>query len=208
MQKIGYLLQKTGIASGGIRNRCVQASGNAVKAERIDSSLHPRIWSFNRDAEGLARQFVLLTDGLGEAETGGERLAIVSPAIMWLGSMKPGRLRTEAGATGYRAWAGDATVVAAIGDQAESVNLRYLADRDFVLSLAGHGEQALVVERCLNGILTELRQAQDGTALALSALLRIVLVTLLRVSAGSLIALPASGEPPNPMHGVRGGVEV
>src|SRR5262249_14924778 len=108
----------------------------AMKVERIDSSLHPRIWSFNRDAEGLGRQVVLLTDGMGEAETDGERFAIVAPAVMWLGSMRPGRLRTEAGTTGYRGLAGNATVVAAIGDQPESINLRYLADRDFVLSLA------------------------------------------------------------------------
>lgn len=165
-----------------------------MKAERIDSSLHPRIWSFNRDAGGLARQLVLLTDGFGEAEAGGERFSIVAPAVMWLGGMKPGRLRTEAGATGFRGWAGDAVVVAAIGDQPESVSLRYLADRDFVLSLAGQNEQALVVERAFNGMLAELRQGLDGASLALSALLRIVLVALLRVSAGGALAPPAAGE--------------
>jgi AraC family transcriptional regulator, transcriptional activator of pobA len=151
------------------------------------------MWSFNRDAEGLARQVVLLTDGSGEAETDGERLAVVAPAVMWLGSMKPGRLRTEAGATGYRGWAGDAAVIAAIGDQPESINLRYLADRDFVLSLAGRNEQALIAERCFNGMLNELSQARDASALALSALLRILLVDLLRISAGGALALPPVG---------------
>src|SRR5262249_53886613 len=135
----------------------------------------------------------LLTDGIGEAETDGERFAIVAPAVMWLGSMRPGRLRTEAGTTGYRALAGNATVVAAIGDEPESINLRYLADRDFVLSLAGRNEQALIAERCFSGMLNELRQAQDGSTLALSALLRILLVNLLRVSAGSALALPPVG---------------
>lgn len=165
-----------------------------MRTERLDSSLHPRISSFNRDPDGLARQLVLLTDGLGEAETGGERFAVVAPAIMWLGSRQPGRLRTEAGATGYRSWLSEDIVIAAIGDQPESVSLRYLADRDFVLSLAGRSEQALIAERCFNGMLAELRQAQDGAGLALSALLRIVLVSLLRVSAGGPLALPAIGE--------------
>jgi AraC family transcriptional regulator, transcriptional activator of pobA len=179
-----------------------------VKAERIDSSLHPRLWSFNRGAEGAARQVVLLTDGLGEAETDGERFAIVAPAIMWLGSMKPGRLRTEAGATGYRGWVSSEIVLAAIGDQPESLNLRYLADRDFALSLAGQSEQALVAERCFNGILNEQRQGQDGAALVLSGLLRIMLVALLRVSAGSALALPAVGERSNLLQRFRRLVEM
>lgn len=165
-----------------------------MRAERIDSSLHSRFWSFNREAGSPARQLVLLTDGLGEAETDGERFAIAAPAILWLGSMKQGRLRTQAGATGYRGWVGDEIVAAAIGDQPESINLRYLVDRDFVLSLAGNDDQTLVVEHCFNGMLDELRQARTGAALAISALLRIVLVSLLRVSAGGAIALPAPSE--------------
>lgn len=179
-----------------------------MKVERIDSSLHPRVWSFNRGAEGPARQVVLLTDGTGEAENEGERFVVVAPAILWLGGMKPGRLRIEAGATGYRGWASSATVVAAIGDQPESINLRYLADRDFVLSLAGRSEQALIAERCFNGMLNELRQAQDGSALALSALLRILLVNLLRVSAGSALVLPPADGPSSLLQRFRRLVEM
>jgi len=165
-----------------------------MKAERIDSSLHPRIWSFNRQPDSLSRQIAILTDGAGEAEAAGERFSLAAPALLWLGSMKPGRLRTEAGATGYRGWITDAMVVAAIGDQPESISLHYLADRDFVLSLAGHGEQAEMIERCFRGMLTELRQPKDGSALVLSALLRIILVNLLRVSAGGELAIPGIGE--------------
>lgn len=179
-----------------------------MRTERLDSSLHPRISSFNRDPDGLARQLLLLTDGLGEAETGGERFAIVAPAVMWLGSRQPGRLRTEAGATGYRSWLSEDIVIAAIGDQPESVSLRYLADRDFVLSLAGRSEQVLIAERCFNGMLAELRHGQDGAGLALSALLRIVLVSLLRVSAGGGLALPAIGEKSNLLQRFRRLVEM
>ncbi len=179
-----------------------------MRTERLESSLHPRISSFNRDPDGLARHVVLLTDGAGEADTGGDRFSIVAPAIVWLGTRKPGRLRTEAGATGYRSWLSEDMVIAAIGDQPESVSLRYLADRDFVLSLAGHSEQALIAERCFNGMLAELRQGQDGAALALSALLRIVLVTLLRVSAGGAFALPAIGENSNLLQRFRRLVEM
>ena len=78
----------------------------------------------------------------------------------------------------------DATVVAAIGDQPESVSLRYLADRDFVLSLAGRTEQATMMERSFDRVIEELRQGREGAALMLSALLRVILVGLLRVSEG------------------------
>src|SRR5690606_24196230 len=107
--------------------------GADVKADRIESGLQARTWSFNRQPETLARQIVLLTDGDGECESGKERFHIAAPAVLWLGSMRSGRLRAEAGATGFRGWADDRTVIAAIGDQPESASLRYLADRDFLL---------------------------------------------------------------------------
>lgn len=165
-----------------------------MRAERIESSLHPRYWSFNRQREGLARQVVFLTDGAGEAEAGGERFAISAPAIMWLGGMKPGRLRAEAGTTGFRGWIEDAIVIAAVGDQPESPGLRYLVERDFVLSLAGQAEQATILERCLNGVINEVRDGRDGSALVVSALLRIILVALSRASAGGALAAPTTGE--------------
>jgi AraC family transcriptional activator of pobA len=165
-----------------------------MKAESIESSLHPRLWSFNRQPGAPARQIVLLTDGAIEAETGEERLAAAAPALVWLGSLRPGRLRAAAGATGFHGSVGDAMLVAAIGDQPESVNLRYLADRDFVLSLAGHDEQLRLAGRCFGAIMGELRLPHDGSPLLLSALLRIVMVTMLRLSAGGAPAAPGTGE--------------
>lgn len=165
-----------------------------MKAERIDSSLHPRSWAFNRQADSLSRQFVLLTDGAGEADAG-TRHAIAGPAVLWLGDMSPGRLRLEAGATGYRCSISDAMVIAAIGDQAESVGLAYLADRSFVLSLSGLEERQALLERCFNGILAEVRQPLEGSPLFLSGLLRLMLVTIIRITAGSEgIAPPGIGE--------------
>lgn len=165
-----------------------------MKVERIDSSLHARSWSFNRQRDALARQVVMLTDGAGEAESAAGHFAIAAPAVAWLGSMKPGRLRTEAGTTGYRGWAADGMVIAAIGDQPESANLRYLADRDFVLSLAGQAANAAMAERCFTGVLAELGESREGSALVLSALLRVLLVSLLRASEGTALAMHVSGE--------------
>lgn len=159
----------------------------------IDCGLHARFWSFNGATGGVARQLVLMTDGGGEAEAGGQRLAIAAPALLWLGDMKPGRLRLEAGSTGLRAQIGDDTLVDAIGDEAQSVALRYLVDRDFTLSLAGHAEALGSIERCLSAVIAERQQPREASALLLSALLRIVLVSMLRVSGGRE-SLPGVGE--------------
>ncbi len=159
----------------------------------INCGLHARFWSFNGATGGVARQLVLMTDGGGEAEAGGQRLAIAAPALLWLGDMKPGRLRLEAGATGLRAQIGDDTLVDAIGDEAQSVALRYLVDRDFTLSLADHPEALGLIERCLSAVIAERQQPREASALLLSALLRIVLVSMLRVSGGRE-SLPGVGE--------------
>lgn len=164
-----------------------------MKAERVESSLHPRIWSFNRQADSSGRQFLLLTDGDGEAESEQHRFSIAAPACVWIGSLSAGKLRVDAGATGYRCWASEPLVIAAIGDQAESVSLHQLADRSFSLSLARHEEHAATLERCCNGILRELRQPMDGSPLLLSAFLRIMLVSMLRITGGEDAAASGSG---------------
>lgn len=165
-----------------------------MKAEKIESSLHPRSWTFNRQPENSARQLVVLTDGAGQVETAASSFAIIAPAVLWLADQTPGRLRVEAGATGYRCWASDAMVISAIGDQAESVSLSHLADRSFVLSLTGLEEQASMFERCCNGAINELRQPLEGSPLLLSALLRVMLVALMRIAGGEQIAHSATGE--------------
>lgn len=165
-----------------------------MKVERFESSLHPRIWSFNRHAGSFGRHLALITDGAGEAETDGERFSFTSPAMLWLGGMKPGRLRVEAGATGCRAWATDAMLLAALGDQPDAIGLRQLVDRSFALSLAGQEEHARTIDRCMAAALAELRQPMEGSALLLSALLRIMLVSMARVAGGEAVAVTGFGE--------------
>lgn len=164
-----------------------------MRVERIDSSLHPRFWSFNRRPAEGERQVVLLQDGSGEAEAG-TRHVVAAPALLWLGDLKPGRLRTQAGATGFRGTISNDLIIAAIGDLPESVDLRYLVDKDFVLSLAGAPEQIGVLERCFNAVYLENQQPREASPLLLSALLRIVMVTMLRLSSGSELMLPGVGE--------------
>lgn len=165
-----------------------------LKVERIEASLHPRIWSFNREPEPPARQMLLLTDGAGEAEIGNQRLAVEAPALAWVADLSAGRVRVEAGATGHRAAVPADLLAAAVGDEPDSPLLGALAGRSFVLSLAGHAEQAGVLERCMNAMAGEARGPQVGSALVLSALLRIALAAALRVSGGEPMGEPAAGE--------------
>lgn len=164
-----------------------------MKAERIESALQPRSWSFNRQAGAEARHFLLLTDGAGEAEAGSARMQLTAPAVLWLGDMKPGRLRIAAGATGYRGWADAAASEAALGDRPDSVPVRQLIERDFVLSLAGQEAAGEIVARCFNAALGEQQNPRAGSEMLLSALLRIVLVTVFRVAGGDVAPLPGGG---------------
>lgn len=165
-----------------------------MDVDAMDCGLHARFWSFNSDAGDVGRQLVFVSDGAGEAEAGDQRFSIAAPTVLWLGDLRPGRLRMEAGATGLRARMSDRTVVEAIGADDDSLALRYLVDRDFSLSLAGHPESTGAIERCLNAAVAERRQPREASGLFLSALLRLVLVSILRVSAGQLSGFPGPGE--------------
>lgn len=164
-----------------------------MRTERIESGLQPRTWSFNRPGQTPARQLVLLTEGHGEVEVEDGRFALNAPAIVWLGRLGPSRLRIGAGAAGYRGWTDERTITEALGDHAESANLAALADRDFALSLAGHDE-AVSLQRCLAAIAVEQTANRPGSSTIISALFRIVLALLLRVSGGGEAATPSAGE--------------
>lgn len=165
-----------------------------MKAERIESGLQSRTWSFNRPGGTPARQLVLLTEGEGEVEVGEGRFPLSAPVIVWLGRLDVGKLRIGAGAAGHRGWADERTIAEALGDHAETANLAALADRDFALSLAGHEEEAAALQRCLAAIAIEQAANRPGSSTIVSALLRIVLALLLRVSGGGEAAIPSGGE--------------
>lgn len=164
-----------------------------MKVDRIESSLHPRYWSFNRQAGALACQLVMLSDGSGEAEVEALRFSLEAPALLWLGDLKSGRLHAAAGTTGFRANVSAGMVAAAMGEEPESLELRYLTERNFVLSLAGQQSQANLMERCFDDMLRELGQPPEGSRLMLSALLRMVLTSAWRISAGSGVGFQGAG---------------
>jgi AraC family transcriptional regulator, transcriptional activator of pobA len=171
-----------------------QASRVPIKVERIESGLQARHWSFNRDAAVAARQIILLVDGDGEAETDPETYPFSGPAILWLGDSRPGRLKAGAGATGFLASIGNAILVDAIGDEPESVGLRYMVDRNFQLPLAGQRPLRSDIVLAFEAILRELQQPQSGSPMLIAAYLRIILVSMLRISGVEELAMRSGGE--------------
>lgn len=157
-----------------------------MDVESIECGLNARHWTYGPAGAERSRQFFVLLDGNGEVDANGQRFTLTAPALAWIGRTDGSRLRMEAGATGFRARVGDPVLVDAVGESPESATLRHLIDRDFALSLSGHDEATSVIERCLTAIVRERREPQPGSALVLSALLRIVLVSLLRISGGEL----------------------
>lgn len=157
-----------------------------MDVEPIECGLNARQWTYGTAGAERSRQFFLLTDGHGEVDAAAQHHALTAPALAWIGRADSSRLRMEAGAIGFRANVGDPVLVDAIGDSPESAALRHLIDRDFALSLSGYGEATGILERCLTGIVRERREPQPGSALILSALLRIVLVSMLRIAGGDL----------------------
>lgn len=141
-----------------------------------------------------ARQFVLVTDGGAEIETASDRIALAAPGVAWLGSLRQCRLRIDAGSAGYHGWSDEKALSEAIGDQSESASLTALAGRDFALSLADFPDETGSLQRCLAAIGAEQAQNRPGAAIIVSALLRIVLALLLRVSGGSEVAAHAAGD--------------
>jgi AraC family transcriptional regulator, transcriptional activator of pobA len=153
-----------------------------MRVEQFQSSLHARASSFNRRGEVAASQFVLVHDGHAEAEQAQERFSFSGPAILWLADGEPGRLRLDAGATGYRAAIPSDLLISAIGEEPEAVELRFLMSRSFTLSLAGKPDAEQTLQRCFAGLLAEYRQPARGSGLLLSALVRIMLVRILRMT--------------------------
>lgn len=156
-----------------------------LKLDRIEPSLSPRFWSFNREPDRQSSQLVLLMDGAGEAEIRDARLVIEGPALAWLADHGAGRLRIEAGSTGFRGTIPPGFANAAVGEEASSAALRALVDHSFVLSLAGHAAPVGTMERCFEALLAEMKAPQIGSDLILSALMRVVLATALRISGGT-----------------------
>jgi AraC-like DNA-binding protein len=165
-----------------------------VQAQKITSSLHPRFWHMDRDAVSGRRALVLLSDGDGEWTAGDSVYRLQAPCLFWLSRPENSALRLSAGTTGYLAEMEDEATARAVGDYAESLSLRFLADRTIELALTGRVGALSAVSSSLDAILEELLLPQAGSVMLLAAHLRIILVVMFRISGDEEIARAGGGD--------------
>lgn len=157
--------------------------------QQIESSLQQSVW---RLAEPGARAcaVVLLDDGDGWLEGDGERQPIAGPSLHWRARAGGLRLRAEAGSTGFAGSIGESFLIQLGTDYADAPILGLVADRDHSLALA-EGR-----ERDFSGMLAalhrELQTPRVGSPIMLAALVRILLVSMLRLS-GLDVSFEGSG---------------
>lgn len=181
-----------------------------IRVQRIASSLHTRTIALARREEGSTRVLVLLGDGEGRleweagetadeglsgepAEGSAERM-VIAPCLAWLAGPKHCRLIMQAGSTGHVAEIAEETLMRAVGDFADSAALMFMADRNMGLTLAERKPAQERIRANLEAVIEELARPQAGSAMAVVAHLRIILVQMMRISGIEEAAGAARGE--------------
>lgn len=140
-----------------------------ISVQRIESRLHAAVLRLGRQGHALA----VLEDGSGTVE--GEPLE--GPALRWFALHDGGRLRVEAGATGYVAEVTDDFVTRAVADFSEVPILGFVTERDFSIDLPDDG-----IVANLAAIRSEIDLPRTGSSMVVAAYFRILLVSMLRLS--------------------------
>jgi AraC-like DNA-binding protein len=151
---------------------------------------------------------VVLTDGEGGCKTGDTQHDLKAPCLFWLARPREARRRLSAGSTGYLAEIEEEATGRAVGDYAESLSLRFMADQTMLLALAGHAPARAIIAQSFEAILAELHTPQMGSAMLLAAHLRVILVVMFRVSGAEEIAQSGGGDTARMLQRFRQLVEI
>ena len=156
--------------------------GANVVAQKLAAALQVRQFSLKIDRAGITRSFILLTGGSGEIRGGKEAILLSAPALAWLPVEAGHHLRVSAGAQGHIVWLSDQLANNALGDHAESAQLRYLIDRPVVANQFDKPDVIVELEHCLAAIERETRESEGGSWVYLSAQIAVILVHCWRLS--------------------------
>lgn len=150
--------------------------------QRIESSLHDTVWRLADPQAPRARAFVVVEDGGGRLEGGGEAGAVsTGPDLLWLARPGAQRFRAEAGSVGYVGWVGEDFLARATADYSEASILGLVTDRDRHLMLDAPGAAQDVLD-ALRALHRELEAPRAGSGIVVAAQFRILLVAMLRLS--------------------------
>lgn len=151
-----------------------------IFAREIGSGLHRTVWRPWSSGGQPMRGLIHVSDGRAEIVSGGEVRSFEAPALFWLSKASGRRVALEAGTTGYVAEIADDIVTRAAGDFSETARLRFVVDSDHCLSLGRRHDAAIASS--LATIVEELQTPQSGSEMLMVAHLRVILVTIMRLS--------------------------
>ncbi|MDF2371246.1 MAG: helix-turn-helix domain-containing protein [Rhizobiaceae bacterium] len=155
---------------------------SGLLVQGIGSSLHRKIWRLGHLNVHTSGALVCLEDGGGLIEADGRPHTLEAPTLFWLNRSDGCRLITDAGTTGYLAEMTEDIVTRALGDFPETATLKYMIDHDHHFAFDRNSANGRAISSGFLAMLSELQSPQNGMEMLLVAYLRIVLVSVMRMS--------------------------
>lgn len=152
-------------------------------AQRIETSLDTRRYSLlTHGRHDTMHAAILLQSGSATIGLGKETLELTAPAIAWVDTPPQAYLRVSAGSAGYLLSLSDVLVKESVGQGAESVPLRYLADRRVVQNQVEDSEAVEELALSCRSIERELKRGGKASRSFLAAHLSLLLIHCWRLS--------------------------
>jgi len=153
-----------------------------VSAQTLGSTLHVRRHTLHSPERNASRAVILLASGAGAIGGAGETVELIAPGMAWL-PLQPGHyLRLAAGSSGELLMFSDMLIKDAIGQNAESIHLRFLNDRAVVINGIGQGGALQEVQHTFAAIGREVQRDERGSWNFLTAHAALILVHCWRLS--------------------------
>ena len=165
-----------------------------IQADRVQCALQDRVLGLGQGTAERLWRAVLLTSGRGSITSGDEVVPLIAPCLAWIPWRPERTLKIHAGGVGYQFSVDGEALVGAIGNNPESVDLRYLVDRRVVAAIEDDPETIADAENAFDAIMRELHRPRSGSLTMVQALLCAVLVILWRLSGVEEVALRTQGE--------------
>jgi AraC-like DNA-binding protein len=176
-REVAAMEERSVPATAGLR---LNLSAHIV-VQKLSPSLQGRRFSLKSEQIGLRRACILICSGVGEIG-GKEPVHLTAPALAWLPVEDGLFVRIPAGTQGYVVWLSDTMTKNAIGDTAESAQLRHLIDRLVVAVEIGNVASMAELEQAFGALDRETRHSERGSWVYLSAQVALILVHCWRVS--------------------------
>jgi AraC-like DNA-binding protein len=155
---------------------------SAIRLDRIGPGLQRRFLPLRSDGADNLPCLIVIGDGSARLETSAGPIELRGPSALWRRQTDDARLIMEAGSAGFTLAIPEETLARAIGDFFVSATLLALFDRSWQAALALEpGALAAVAER-FGDIGREVAEPLAGAEMLVVSHVRIVLVSLLRLS--------------------------